>query len=207
MVARISSNGVYCTSLHSAATLQWQSHNPATGGRPDHRTSADPFTQHAVSGVIGKLRQEGFAAPEQILIEGISRGAVVASVVAAHDPSIAGIILISGLDDLNAFAADPKSSVAKSIARSVIDETGGGRDALRARSPLHFVGDVKASVLVLNGAQDDRTDPAQAQRFADEITSHGGKARVIIYPTYGHQIPVEVRGKEIDPFIDRVVRK
>jgi len=31
--------------------------------------------------------------------------------------------------------------------------------------------------------------------------------RTIIYPDYGHQIPVEVRDKVIDPFIDGVLAK
>jgi dipeptidyl aminopeptidase/acylaminoacyl peptidase len=173
-------------------------------GSPDF---CGPFTQHAISGVIRKLRQEGDATPNKIVIEGISRGAIVASLVAAHDVSIAGIVLISGLYDLTTFIANPKSAEAKLIARSMVDETGGGSDALRARSALNFAGDIKASVLIMNGAQDNRTDPAQARRLADEITSHGGKARAIIYPGYGHQIPVNVRDKEIDPFIDTTLGK
>ena len=35
----------------------------------------------------------------------------------------------------------------------------------------------------------------------------GGKARAIIYPDYGHQIPIEIRDKEIDPFIDGLLGK
>lgn len=32
-------------------------------------------------------------------------------------------------------------------------------------------------------------------------------ARAIIYPSFGHCIPVEVRDKVIDPFIDEVLQK
>jgi dipeptidyl aminopeptidase/acylaminoacyl peptidase len=59
----------------------------------------------------------------------------------------------------------------------------------------------------MNGALDDRTDPAQAQRLAAEISSHGAHARVVIYPNYGHQIPFGVRDKEIDLFIDTLLGK
>ena len=59
----------------------------------------------------------------------------------------------------------------------------------------------------MNGALDDRTDPAQAQRLAAEISSHGGRVRVVIYPKYGHQIPFGVRDKEIDLFIDTILGK
>ena len=59
----------------------------------------------------------------------------------------------------------------------------------------------------MNGEKDDRTDPTQARRLAEVITSHGGNARAIIYPDYGHQIPVEVRDREVDPFIEGVLRR
>ncbi len=60
-------------------------------------------------------------------------------------------------------------------------------------------------VLILNGAQDDRTDPEQARALADLVTRGGGKARAIIYPDAGHQIPIDVRNKDVDPFIDEVL--
>lgn len=165
------------------------------------------FTQRAVLGVIEKLKSEGLLIRNRIVIEGISRGAIVASLVAAHDPSIAGIVLISGLYDLNDFVENAKSAAAALIARSIKDETGGGAAALQARSALNFVRKIKASALIINGARDDRTDATQARRLAGEMSAHGGKARAIIYPAYGHQIPVDIRDKEIDPFIENVLRK
>lgn len=131
----------------------------------------------------------------------------MAGLIATRDPSLAGIVLISGLYDLPEFAANPKTAQAKQIVNAMVDETRGASDALRTRSVLYAAQNIKASTLILNGAKDDRTDPAQARRLAEEITSHGGEARAIIYPDYGHQIPVEVRDKEIDPFIDRVLGK
>jgi dipeptidyl aminopeptidase/acylaminoacyl peptidase len=161
-----------------------------------------PFTQHAVSAVLAKLKADGLIAPHKILIEGISRGALVGGMIATYDPSIAGVVLISGLYDLPQFAASPNYA---QIAKALVAETGGSTEAMRARSVLFFAQDIKAAALILNGAKDDRTDPAQAQRLANEVTSHGGKARAIIYPNFGHHIPNEVRDKEIDPFIDSVL--
>jgi dipeptidyl aminopeptidase/acylaminoacyl peptidase len=166
------------------------------------------FTQHAVSGVIAKLRREGYVSPHKLVIEGISRGALAAGLIAAHDSSIAGIVLISGVYDLPQFVADSTSSQPKlAVVRTLLAEAGGGRDALRARSVLYFAGDIKAATLILNGGRDDRTDPGQARRLADEITRSGGRARAIIYPSYGHQIPVEARNGDIDPFIEGVLGK
>ena len=85
-------------------------------------------------------------------------------------------------------------------------ETGGTVDALNARSVLRFASAIKAKSLILNGEQDDRTDPDQAQRLADAINSKGGNARAIIYPDVGHKIPVDLRNKDIDPFIDELLK-
>jgi dipeptidyl aminopeptidase/acylaminoacyl peptidase len=180
---------------------------PGYGGSTGPADFCGPFTQHAVAAVISKLRAEGYVNDNRILIEGISRGALVAGMVAAHDPRIRGLVLISGLYDLQEYTRNAKSAIASSIVNSMNQETGGATDALRARSLLNYAQDVKASALILNGAKDDRTDPDQALRLATAINAHGGHARAIIYPEYGHQIPVDVRSKDIDPFIEQVLRR
>jgi dipeptidyl aminopeptidase/acylaminoacyl peptidase len=182
--------------------------------QPGYGHSAGPadfsgtFTQHAVAGVIAKLRADGLASPQRLLIEGISRGAVTAGLVAAQDPSISGLVLISGAYDLPAYVEDSKASPAKlAVVESLKAETGGTADALNARSVLRFANSIKASSLIVNGAKDDRTDPSQARSLAEQITRSGGTARVIIYPDFGHKIPIDVRNKDIDPFIESVLGK
>jgi dipeptidyl aminopeptidase/acylaminoacyl peptidase len=180
--------------------------------QPGYGTSAGPadfcgpFTQHAVSGVIAKLRRDGSSAPHKLLIEGISRGALTAGLIAAQDPAVSGVVLISGVYDLPAYVADLQASAEKSmVVKTLMAETGGTPDALNARSVLRVAASIKASSLILNGARDDRTDPGQARSLAEQITKAGGTARAIIYPGFGHKIPVEVRNKDIDPFIDSVL--
>ena len=166
-----------------------------------------PFTQHAVSGVIAKLRADRLASPDRLVLLGISRGAITAGLVAAGDTSIAGLVLISGAYDLTEYVADPDAGQAQRlVVRAVQAETGGGADALAARSVLGVAGRIRANTLILNGAQDDRTSPDQARRLAERINRLGGTARAVVYLDYGHQIPVEVRNREVDPFIDRVLR-
>lgn len=180
---------------------------PGYGNSTGPADFCGPFTQHAVAAVIARLRAEGYVKENRILIQGVSRGALVAGMVAAHDPSIRGIILISGLYDLAAYVDHAKSPIAVSIVDSMKLETGGTADALRSRSLLYSAQDIKAQTLILNGGKDDRTDPDQARRLAEAINAHGGHARAIIYPEYGHQIPVEVRNKDVDPFIEQVLNK
>lgn len=163
------------------------------------------FTQHAVMGVIAKLRADGFASQKKLLIEGVSRGALTAGLVAAQDPSVSALVLISGVYDLPAYVDDSNPGmIKKNIIAAMVAETGGTKDALEARSILLQAQNIKASVLILNGALDDRTDPMQANALAEKIMRGGGDARAIIYPKYGHKIPVDVRGKDIDHFIEEV---
>jgi dipeptidyl aminopeptidase/acylaminoacyl peptidase len=178
---------------------------PGYGGSTGPADFCGPLTQHAVAAVIAKLHAEGYVKENRILIQGVSRGALVAGMVAAHDASIRGIVLISGLYDLPAYASHAKSAMAVSIVDSMKAETGGTAEALKSRSLLYFAQDIKAETLILNGAKDDLTDPDQSQRVAEIINAHGGHARAIVYPEYGHQIPVEVRSKDVDPFIERVL--
>ncbi len=173
-------------------------------GPPDF---CGPLTQRAVSAVIDKLVSTGETAKGKVVIEGISRGALVGGLIAAADPSIAGIVLISGLFDLPQFIAEAKTPAALLITQSIRSETGGQHQALAARSILRSAAKIKASVLILNGALDDRTSPDQGRQLAQQINSRGGKARAIIYPRYGHQIPVQERDTVIEPFIESTLKQ
>ncbi|MCB9759089.1 MAG: prolyl oligopeptidase family serine peptidase [Alphaproteobacteria bacterium] len=165
-----------------------------------------PWTQHAVSGVIAKLRADGLASPTRLLIEGISRGAMTAGLIAGRDPSVSGLVLISGIYDLPSYAAAaPRRGIQRDIVDNLTAETGGGPEALEARSVLRLADQIKAEVLILAGAEDERTDPDQARTLAEQIERAGGHAQAIVFPDAGHQIPVDERNVTIDPFMDRVL--
>ena len=179
---------------------------PGYGGSSGPEDFAGPFTQHAVKAVIAKAESDYLAIHDRILIEGVSLGAVTSALVTAHDPHIAGQVLISGLYDLPSFFAHPKSAAAERVKLSMVAQTGGNDAAMRARSALLFAPNIKAATLILNGAKDDRTDTGQAQQFASVINSSGGNARVHIFPEFGHEIPVVAREVEVDAFIDAVLK-
>ena len=193
--------------LASRGYLAVAAPQPGYGNSTGPSDFCGPLTQHAVAAVIAKLRTGHEIDGSRLVLEGISRGALVAGLVAARDSSIGGIVLISGLYDLPELVSHASSVAARSVVDSITAETGGDVNALRARSVLYVAQDIKAAALILNGAKDDRTDPAQARRLAETISEHGGKARVVIYSEYGHNIPISVRAKEIDPFIAAVFRK
>ncbi|WP_197272398.1 S9 family peptidase [Brevundimonas sp. AAP58] len=175
---------------------------PGYGGSDGPRDFAGPYTQQAVTAVLIKLEADGLAEPDRVLLQGVSLGAVTAGLMAADDPGIDGVVLISGLFDLPAFLNRPATAGASAVRAAAMRQTGGDSDALRSRSLLPQASRVKAAALILNGAKDDRTDPNQARRLAYTLNAHGVAAKAVIYEDYGHEIPVSVRQPEIDAFID-----
>jgi dipeptidyl aminopeptidase/acylaminoacyl peptidase len=165
------------------------------------------FTQRAVLAVIAKLRADGLAAPDQLVIQGISRGALTAGLVAARDSSVSGLVLISGVYDLPAYATLSRDVPGRSvIVAAMTAETGGSPEALDARSVLRVAGRIRAATLILAGERDDRADAAQARELAERMTRLGKDVRLVVYPEHGHRIPVEVRNRDVDPFLDQVLR-
>lgn len=121
--------------------------------------------------------------------------------MAADDPAIAGLVLISGLYDLPAFLNKPATSAAAAVRSAAFAQTGGSQSALAQRSALLRASEITATTLILNGAQDDRTDAAQARGLADAINAAGGRADARIYPEFGHEIPFRVREPMVSAFI------
>ena len=180
-------------------------------GPPDFMGS---FTQRAVEQVIGHFRAQSFVRQDRVALEGISRGAIVAGLVATRDPRIRAMVLISGAYDLPVlFGPNPEPRPANLSGRMVDElrsdialETDGSTSALRDRSVLSTANRIRTPALIINGAKDDRTDPEQARALARAIQANGVFARALIYPDYAHAIPYDVREREVRPFLDQYLR-
>ena len=102
------------------------------------------FTQRAVEEVIEHFRAQTFVRQDRVALEGISRGAIVAGLVATRDPRIRAMVLISGAYDLPAlFGPNPgprpaglSSRMVDEIRSDITQETDGSASALRDRSVL-----------------------------------------------------------------------
>ena len=172
------------------------------------------FTQRAVEQVIEHFRAQSFVRQDRVALEGISRGAIVAGLVATRDTRIRAMVLISGAYDLPAlFGPNPgprpaylSSRMVDEIRSDIAHETDGSASALRDRSVLSSADRIRTPALIVNGAKDDRTDPEQARALARAIQANGVFARALIYPDYGHAIPYDVREREVRPFLDQYLR-
>jgi dipeptidyl aminopeptidase/acylaminoacyl peptidase len=180
-------------------------------GPPDFMGS---FTQRAVEQVIEHFRAQSFVRRDRVALEGISRGAIVAGLVATRDTQIRAMVLISGAYDLPSLfgpnpgprPADLSSRMVDEIRSDIARETDGSASALRDRSVLSAAKRIRTPALIVNGAKDDRTDPEQARALARAIQANGVFAKALIYPDYGHAIPYDVREREVRPFLDQYLR-
>jgi len=171
-----------------------------------------PETVSAAEVVIRHFRAEPFVRRDRIGLEGVSRGAVVASLVAARDSTIRAMVLISGAYDfvtpLDSSTVAGRLNIARRgmVRSDIAKETDGTAGALRERSALSLVSRIRTPALILNGEQDDRTDPDQARMLAEGIRRNGVFARAVIYPQFGHAIPYEMREREVEPFFQTYLK-
>jgi dipeptidyl aminopeptidase/acylaminoacyl peptidase len=168
-------------------------------GPPDF---CGPSTQAAVLGALAFLRTQPFVQPQKVALYGYSRGAIVASMVAAQDPQLAAVVLGAGAYDLFRWYPTP----VRGIDANIEHEAGTSAEAFRARSAILHVDTIKAPVLLLHGAQDERIPVRQAEAFAETLHAKGIAVRVKIFPHARHRIPVDAQDREILPFLEESLR-
>ena len=65
---------------------------------------------------------------------------------------------------------------------------------------------IKAPVLLLHGAADERIPVQQTEAFAAKLKATGVRYRIKIYPETPHGIPIDDQYCEVFPFLDEFLR-
>ena len=73
---------------------------PGYGESNSEKDFCGPIAQKAVLAAIRFLRKQSFVNPDKIGLMGYSRGAIVASMVAAQDTRLAAVVLAAGMYDV-----------------------------------------------------------------------------------------------------------
>lgn len=167
-------------------------------GPPDF---CGPFTQEAALVAIDFLRKQAFVKPDRVALYGYSRGAVVASMVATRDQRLAAVVLGAGVYDF--FKWYPTGI--RGIDANIRIEAGTADETFRARSAAYHMENIKAPVLLLHGAHDDRAPVQHAAAFAEKLESKGTSVKIMIFPA-GHSIPINEQYGEIYPFLKAFLR-
>ncbi len=182
---------------------------PGYGGSEGKPDFCGPRTQ-AVRTLIDHFRTLKFIAPKKIAVQGVSRGAVVAAMVATRDPNLRAVVLISGVYNLKSFYNDqcangPKTAIADSICRSIRQEMSIDEQEFANRSAINYAKRIKAEVLILHGAEDQNAPAGQAQAFAEALRKAGVTVEFEIFPGVNHQVPLATRQPIINSFLKRAL--
>jgi dipeptidyl aminopeptidase/acylaminoacyl peptidase len=135
-------------------------------GSPDY---CGPRTVEAIEGSIHSFFENYGYSPKDAVIWGVSRGAIVASLLACRSKQIAGgAILQAGAYNLAGEINDP--DMIPGIRANIVRETdGASEEALRARSAVFFAETFRMPVQILHGAQDKNCKPEQAKSLAQAL--------------------------------------
>ena len=170
-----------------------------SSGSPDF---CGPITQQALHALIEKLKVESFVDSKRIALVGISRGAVVAEMVAAKRTDISGIVLNGGSYNIEElYKSLPDSDTLK---QNIKEENGATQDAFNIRSFLNNLSNFKTPTLILHGKKDSATSVKQASELYEQLQKQGVVANIQWFDS-GHQIPIDKRNKVIQPFLEKLL--
>ena len=173
---------------------------PGYGKSGGVRDFCGPDTQKAVLAAIRFLRKQPFVNPDKIGLMGYSRGAIVASMVAAQDTRLAAVALAAGMYDLKSGYPTGLRGLDKNIRR----EAGTSDKAFKARSALHHANRIKSPILLLHGEEDNRISSEQAKQFASKLKAHDVPVVLQIFYWHGHRLPRgEMYGSWVYPFFEK----
>jgi dipeptidyl aminopeptidase/acylaminoacyl peptidase len=169
-----------------------------SAGPPDY---CGPFSQQAVLVAIDFLRRQPFVKANKVALFGYSRGAIVAAMVATQDPRLAAVVLGAGAYDFFSF-----HPTLPGMSRNLYAEAGTSADAFMARSAIYHAEQIKAPVLLLHGASDQRIPVQQAEAFAAKLKAAGVRYKIKVFPGAPHSIPIDDQYREVYPFLDEFLR-
>jgi dipeptidyl aminopeptidase/acylaminoacyl peptidase len=113
---------------------------------------------------------------------GRSQGGLVALLTASRaGPLVRAVVVWNAVTDIDHW----RRHTAHPLIPAYI-ETVCGADT-RARSPIHVAGAIRASVLLVHGAQDERVPTAQSLMFAEAMRKAGRDAEVLLVEGRGHK--------------------
>jgi len=167
-------------------------------GPPDF---CGPSTQGAVLEAIRFLKSKPFVNPDKIALYGVSRGAIIASMVASKEPELAAVILVSGSYNL----VNDYPTGLEGLNVNIRLESGIEHKSLVARSAIYHADSIKSPILIMHGENDDRFDSESAHELAKILVKNKVTVRLKVFSDTGHVIPIVLQRTELTPFLNKFV--
>lgn len=190
--------GIMASRGYVAASLS----QPGYGNSDGPADYCGPFTQEAALAALDFLRKQPFVKPDRLALYGYSRGAIVAAMLATKDQKLAAVVIGAGAYDFFSWYPTPL----RGIDANIRFEAGTSAEEFRKRSAIFHVDKIKAPVLLLHGAQDERIPVRQAEAFSEKLGAAGIAVKMKIFPDARHSIPIDEQFREIYPFLEQSLR-
>jgi dipeptidyl aminopeptidase/acylaminoacyl peptidase len=145
-----------------------------------------------------KLQHEGFVDAKRMGVYGYSRGAMAASllVVGELDEAKAAVFGASIYDFKRAY----DDSTLRGVRENMKAETGMTKEAIRERSSVLRMENLKCPVLILHGEDDKNVPVSQAKLLRDRLTALHKDFEIHLFPSREHSIGPEVSALTVDFF-------
>jgi dipeptidyl aminopeptidase/acylaminoacyl peptidase len=151
-------------------------------GKPDY---VGPQTLKALTAGWNKFRQEPFVDSKRMAIYGHSRGGMAASLLSVRLNDVRAAILSAGIYD---FRKAHDEARIEGIRENMKSETGMTDAAVRERSSVLHMENLKCPVLILHGDKDENVSVGQALLLRDRLTALKKDFEIRIFPGEDHTL-------------------
>jgi dipeptidyl aminopeptidase/acylaminoacyl peptidase len=132
------------------------------------------------------IKKSGFVDPKKLIVMGGSYGGYLSmmAVTKAPDMWAAGVPIVPFVNWFTEIANEDPSLREYDLA--TMGDPVKNKALYEDRSPVNFVDQIKAPLLLLAGGNDPRCPPEESQQVADAVKKRGGTVQLKIYQDEGH---------------------
>ena len=163
-------------------------------GPPDF---VGPKTLQVLTIAYHKLREESYVDADRMAIYGYSRGGMAASLLAVQLDDVKAAVFGAGVYD---FQRAYDEVTLPGIRQNMQAETGMTKEAIRQRSSILRMENLKCPVLILHGEKDQNVPVSQALLLRDRLTQLHKEFEIKLFPDKEHSIGPEAGELTVDFF-------
>jgi dipeptidyl aminopeptidase/acylaminoacyl peptidase len=132
------------------------------------------------------IKKSGFVDPKKLIVMGGSYGGYLSMMAVTKAPEMwaAGVPIVPFVNWFTEIANEDPSLREYDLA--TMGDPVKNKALYEDRSPINFVDQIKAPLLLLAGGNDPRCPSEEAQQVADAVKKRGGTVQVKIYKDEGH---------------------
>jgi dipeptidyl aminopeptidase/acylaminoacyl peptidase len=144
-----------------------------------------PITIKVLTDGFRKLQHETYVDPTRMGVFGYSRGGMAASLLAVQLNDVRAVVLGAGIYDFKKAYDEVKL---EGIRKNMEAETGMTEKAIKERSSILQMKNLKCPVLILHGEKDENVPVSQALLLRDELKKLNKEFEIKLFPDMPHSI-------------------